>query len=82
MNRTELKDASGVSFNIIAKMGRNEYVSVEILCKICITLDCVLGEIVELEKRRYRNERENTSYCTVSRFKKSIGTTNSSVYAK
>ena len=33
MNRTELKDASGVSFNIIAKMGRNEYVSMESLCK-------------------------------------------------
>ena len=50
MNRTELKDASGVSFNIIAKMGRNEYVSMESLCKICITLGCDLGDIVELEK--------------------------------
>lgn len=40
----------GVSFNIIAKMGRNEYVSMESLCKICITLGCDLGDIVELEK--------------------------------
>ena len=50
MNRTELKAASGVSFNIIAKMGRNEYVSMESLCKICTTLDCDLGDIVELER--------------------------------
>lgn len=50
MNRTELKDASGVSFNIIAKMGRNEYVSMESLCKICATLNCDLGDIVELER--------------------------------
>ena len=27
MTRTDLKDTSGVSFNVIAKMGRNEYVS-------------------------------------------------------
>ena len=50
MNRTELKDASGVSFNIIAKMGRNEYVSMVSLCKICATLGCDIGDIVELEK--------------------------------
>lgn len=24
MNRTELKDASGISFNVLAKMGKNE----------------------------------------------------------
>lgn len=50
MNRTELKDASGVSFNIIAKMGRNEYVSLESLCKICTTLDCDIGDIVALHR--------------------------------
>lgn len=52
MNRTELKDASGVSFNIIAKMGRNEYISMESLCRICATLDCDFGDIVELERTK------------------------------
>lgn len=33
MNRTELKDAAGISFNILAKMGRNEFVSMESLCR-------------------------------------------------
>lgn len=50
MNRTDLKNAAGVSFNVLAKMSRNEFVSLESLCKICITLKCDLGDIVELEK--------------------------------
>ena len=29
MNRTELKDSSGISFNVLAKMGKNEFVSME-----------------------------------------------------
>ena len=39
MNRTELKDASGISFNVLAKMGKNESVSMESLMKICATLN-------------------------------------------
>lgn len=31
MTRTELKEASGISFNVLAKMGRNEFVSMESL---------------------------------------------------
>lgn len=38
MNRTELKDSSGISFNVLAKMGKNEFVSMESLMKICATL--------------------------------------------
>lgn len=34
MNRTELKDSSGISFNVLAKMGKNEFVSMESLMKI------------------------------------------------
>ena len=46
MTRTELKEASGVSFNVIAKMGRNEFISMESLFKICSTLDCSVDEIL------------------------------------
>lgn len=68
MNRTDLKNAAGISFNVLAKMSRNEFVSLESLCKICTTLDCDLGDIVELEKMGVKNEWKNTSYCSVSRF--------------
>lgn len=47
MNRTELKDAAGISFNVLAKIGRNEFVSMESLFKICTTLGCTIGDIVE-----------------------------------
>lgn len=47
MNRTELKDAAGISFNVLAKMGRNEFVSMESLCKICSAMNCDIGDVVE-----------------------------------
>jgi len=42
-----LKDASGISFNVLAKMGKNEAISMESLYKICAALDCGIGDIVE-----------------------------------
>ena len=47
MSRTDLKDESGVSFNVLAKMGRNEFVSMESLYKICLALKCDVGDIME-----------------------------------
>lgn len=47
MSRTELKDLSGISFNVLAKLGRNEFVSMESLIKICATLNCNVGDIVD-----------------------------------
>lgn len=47
MNRTDLKDMSGISFNVLAKMGKRESVSLESLYKICKTLNCNIGDIME-----------------------------------
>ena len=47
MNRTNLKNAAGVSFNVLAKMSRNEFVSLESLCKICSVLACDIGDVME-----------------------------------
>ena len=47
MNRTELKNTAGVSFNVLAKMSRNEFVSLESLCKICTVLACDIGDVME-----------------------------------
>jgi DNA (cytosine-5)-methyltransferase 1 len=40
MNRTALKEASGISFNVLAKMGKGEVVSMESILKICRALEC------------------------------------------
>ena len=47
MNRTELKDAAGISFNVLAKLGRNEFVSMESLQRICHPLSCNIGDIMD-----------------------------------
>ena len=43
MNRTELKDMAGISFNVLAKMGRNEYVSMDSLEKYAVLLIVILA---------------------------------------
>ena len=50
MNRTELKEASGISFNVLARLGKNEPVSFESIEKICLTLDCKIEDVVEIKK--------------------------------
>lgn len=47
MTRTDLKDVAGVSSNVIAKMGKNEFVSMESLYKICVALNCGINDVVE-----------------------------------
>ena len=47
LKRTELKELSGISFNVLAKMGKNEFVSMESLMKICATLNCNIGDIMD-----------------------------------
>ena len=48
MKRTELKEFAGISSNTLAKLGKNEYVSLEIIERICRKFNCEIGEIVEL----------------------------------
>ena len=48
MSKTELREKAGITTNALAKMGRNENVSTEVLCKICNTLNCRLEDIVEI----------------------------------
>ena len=50
MNRTELKNAAGISFNVLAKMGKGETVSMESMLKVCKALDCDISDVMELEK--------------------------------
>ena len=51
MNRTALKEAAGISFNVLAKMGKGEAVSMESMLKICMALDCDISDVMEIEKK-------------------------------
>lgn len=48
MSKTELREKAGITTNALAKMGRNENVSTEVLCKICNALNCRLEDVVEI----------------------------------
>lgn len=48
MSKTQLIKAARISTNAMAKLGRNEDVRVEVLVKICTTLDCTMNDIMEL----------------------------------
>ena len=45
-NKTELIPLAGISTNILAKLSKGEFISMESLKKICIALDCDIGDIV------------------------------------
>ena len=47
MSRSELKDKAGISFNVLAKLGKDEFVSLESLYKICAVLNCNIGDIMD-----------------------------------
>ena len=48
MNKTDLKEAAGISFNVMARMGKNETISFESIEKICAVLNCNIGDIIEI----------------------------------
>ncbi len=50
INKTQLREMTGITTNILAKLGKNESVQVEILAKICDVLECDLNDIVEIKK--------------------------------
>lgn len=48
MSKTQLREQTGITTNVIAKMGKNENISTEVICKICKALNCQITDIMEL----------------------------------
>ena len=48
MKKKELAEKAGISSTSIAKMGRNENITMDVIVKICEALQCDIGDIVEL----------------------------------
>ncbi len=49
INKTVLCAQTGISSSTMAKMGKNEVVSLEVLEKICKELHCNIGDIAEFK---------------------------------
>lgn len=50
MTKGKLSSEAGIATSTVSRMSRNEYVSLEVLEKICIALDCELADIIEINK--------------------------------
>ncbi len=48
MRRTDLITLAGISTNVLAKLGKDEFVAMESICKICKALKCDVGDIMEI----------------------------------
>lgn len=48
LNKTQLREKTGITTNAIAKMGKGEKVSMDVLVKICRTLNCNIGDIMDV----------------------------------
>lgn len=48
MNKTDLAKAAKISPNTLAKLGKNESVSMDTLVRICNVFQCDIGEVMEV----------------------------------
>ena len=52
MNRTQLRSKAHLSSATMAKLGKNENVTTDVLVRICAVLECDLADIMELQSIR------------------------------
>ncbi|BAM47536.1 MULTISPECIES: helix-turn-helix domain-containing protein [Bacillota] len=50
MKKKDLIEASGISTASMAKLGRGDNITTEVLLKICKALDCELEDIMEIDR--------------------------------
>lgn len=47
MTKTQLREATGMSMNTLAKISKNEYISMSTLDSICNYLHCKIEDVIE-----------------------------------
>lgn len=52
LKKSQFARSLGISAPTLAKLSKNEYVSMEILVRICEAFDCNIEDIVEIIKTR------------------------------
>jgi len=62
MNKTDLREAIGVSTATIARLSKGEPVTMEVLVKMCEKLDCNVGDIMDVvrDQNRVEAKKEET----------------------
>ena len=57
MMKVDLRDQAGITTNALAKLGKNEHVSTQVLKKICNVLHCDIQDIMEFVPDEERKEK-------------------------
>lgn len=52
LKKTEFARMVGIGQNTLAKLSKNEYVSMEVLVKICRGLDCNIEDVAEINHEK------------------------------
>ena len=52
LKRTDLKEIAGISSSTLAKLGKDEYVSMESIDRICAALKCDISEVVSVSNEK------------------------------
>lgn len=56
MKKKDLCVAAGISHASMAKLGKNENITTDVLVKICTALQCDIGDIMELTQNSLKRE--------------------------
>lgn len=48
IKKTDLLALTGMSKNTLSKFSKNEYISMEVLVKVCRVMECDIGDIMEV----------------------------------
>ena len=57
MMKVDLRDQAGITTNALAKLGKNEHVSTQVLEKVCKVLHCEIQDIMEFIQDEEREEK-------------------------
>lgn len=51
-NKSDLRKVTGIGTNTLAKLSKNQVVSMDVLMKICSNLDCDISDICEFQQEK------------------------------
>ena len=57
MMKVDLRDQAGITTNALAKLGKNEHVSTQVLEKVCKVLHCEIQDIMEFVPDEEREKK-------------------------
>lgn len=52
LKRTDLKEIAGISSSTLAKLGKDEYVSMDSIDRICAALKCDISEVISISNEK------------------------------